>query len=72
MAIGGIDRIWIETAVVMAALPPALNIFVLARQYDVGVEQASASVLAGTLTSIATLTAFIWLLETGRMPLDLF
>lgn len=72
MAVGGIDRIWIETAVVMAALPPALNIFVLARQYDVGVEQASASVLAGTLASIVTLTGFIWLLETGRMPLDLF
>lgn len=72
MAVGGIDRIWIETAVVMAALPPALNIFVLARQYDVGVEQASACVLAGTLASIATLTTFIWLLETGRMPLDLF
>lgn len=72
MAVGGIDRVWIETAVVMAALPPALNIFVLARQYDVGVEQASASVLAGTLASIATLTAFIWLMETGRMPLNIF
>ena len=40
----------------MAALPPALNVFVLARQYDAWVEQASGSVLIGTLVSVVTLT----------------
>jgi hypothetical protein len=68
MLVGGIEPVWIKTAVVMAALPPALNIFVLARQYDVGIERASACVLVGTLVSMATLTAFIWLLETGSLP----
>ena len=36
----------------MAALPPALNVFVFARQYDTWVEQASGAVLLGTLVSV--------------------
>lgn len=69
LASGRIDAVWIEAAVVMAALSPALNIFVLARQYDTGIERASACVLVGTLLSIATLPAFIVLMATGVMPL---
>jgi malonate transporter len=29
-------------------------------------------VLAGTLVSMATLTAFLWFIKTGRMTADLF
>jgi predicted permease len=32
-AIGGFDRIWVFTAVLMAALPPALNVFIMASRY---------------------------------------
>jgi predicted permease len=63
-----VEPAWIDAAVIMAALPPALNIFVISTQYDVGVERASASVLVGTLASMVTLTAFLWLIKTGRMP----
>jgi malonate transporter len=56
----------------MAALPPALNIFVIAAEYNVGVERASACLLIGTLLSMVTLTAFLWFIKTGRMPHDLF
>ena len=66
--LGGFDPNWIYAAVVMAALPPALNIFVISTQYDVGVERASACVLLGTVASMVTLTAFLWLIRTGRMP----
>lgn len=69
---GDFGPVWTYTAVVMAALPPALNIFVISTQYNVGVERASACVLLGTLVSMATLTAFLWLTKTGRMPYDLF
>ncbi len=31
---GPFDQTWVYTAVLMAALPPALNVFVFARQYD--------------------------------------
>jgi malonate transporter and related proteins len=65
---GAFDRVWIETAVLMAALPPALNVFVFARQYDVWVEQASSAVLVGTLLSVVTLTGTMWLVKTGHLP----
>ena len=71
-AFGGFDPVWVEAAIVMAALPPALNIFVLARQYDVGIERASACVLVGTIVSIVTLTGFILLTQTGTLPLNPF
>ena len=54
-----------ETVVLMAALPPALNVFVLGRQYDAWVEPASGSVLLGTLVSVATLTTVMWLVQHG-------
>jgi len=56
----------------MAALPPALNIFVISTQYNVGVERASACVLLGTLASMVSLTGFLYLVKTGAMPYDLF
>jgi hypothetical protein len=71
-ALGDFDPTWIFAAVVMAALPPALNIFVIATQYDTGVERASACVLVGTLVSMVTLTGFLWFIRTGRMSADLF
>ncbi len=71
-ALGAFDPTWVYAAVLMAALPPALNIFVIATQYNIGVERASACVLVGTLVSMATLTAFLWLIKTGRMTPDLF
>jgi malonate transporter len=71
-AIGDFGPTWTYAAVVMAALPPALNIFVISTQYNVGVERASACVLIGTLVSMATLTGFLWLVKTGIMPHDLF
>ena len=70
--VGDFGPLWTYAAVIMAALPPALNIFVISTQYDVGVERASACVLVGTVVSMVTLTAFLWLIKTGTMPADLF
>jgi malonate transporter len=63
---------WTYAAVLMAALPPALNVFVLARQYDVWVEEASGSILIGTMVSVFTLTTVMWLVQTGRLPVTPF
>lgn len=65
---GGFDRVWILTATLMASLPPALNVFVMARQYDVWVERASSGVLVGTLVSIVTLTGMLWLIQNNMLP----
>jgi malonate transporter and related proteins len=64
-AFGPFDPNWVKSAVLMAALPPALNVFVLARQYNSWLDPASASVLVGTLLSVATLTTVMWLVQHG-------
>ena len=69
---GPFQLYWIETAILMAALPPALNVFVFARQYDTWVEQASSAVLVGTLASVVTLTTVMWLVKSGSLPPLLF
>jgi hypothetical protein len=69
---GDFPPAWVFAGMVMAALPPALNIFVISTQYGVGVERASASILVGTIASMVTLTLFLWLIREGYMPHDLF
>ena len=69
---GPFSEAWVYTAVLMAALPPALNVFIMARQYDTWVEQASSSVLLGTLVSVATVTFVMWLVKTHQLPVKLF
>jgi predicted permease len=71
-AFGPFDAVWVDTAVLMAALPPALNVFVFARQYDSWVEQASNAVLVGTLLSVLTLTTVMWMVKSGALPPLLF
>ena len=70
--LGPFDPVWTYTAVLMAALPPALNVFIMARQYDTWVAQASGSVLFGTFVSVVTLTATMWLVKTGTLPVSFF
>jgi malonate transporter len=52
---------WAATAVLMASLPPALNVFVIARQNETWIGPASVTVLIGMLTSV------MWLIQTGRL-----
>ncbi|MCX2722714.1 AEC family transporter [Roseibium salinum] len=68
--IGGIEPNWIATAVLMACLPPATNVFVIAQQYGTYVQRASSFVLIGTTVSIVTVTGFIWAVTSGILPLQ--
>ncbi len=70
--IGNFSETWIFSAVLLAALPTATNVFVIAQQYHVWIERASASVLLTTCMSIATVTALLWLIKSGTLPPDLF
>jgi malonate transporter and related proteins len=71
-AAGDFDRAWVFTAMLMAALPPAGNVFVMARQYDVYVQRASNGVLAGTVLSVFTVTALLYVIAGDVVPHDLF
>lgn len=68
VTIGGFDKVWLMTALLMACLPPALNVYVLAQQYHAHVSQASAIVLIGTLVSVLTVTGFLWLVTHDLLP----
>ncbi len=67
LLVGPFAQPWAATAVLMASLPPALNVFVIARQNDSWIEPASVAVLIGTFASVVTLTGVMWLLQTGRL-----
>lgn len=67
-AVGDFGREWTLTAVLMAALPPALNVFVIANQYKVYVERASSAILAGTALSVVTVTGLLYVIATDVIP----
>lgn len=60
-----VDPVWLTTAILMAALPPATNVFVLAMQYGRFVEGASNAVLVGTAASALTVTAILYAIRSG-------
>ncbi len=71
-ATGDFPPVWTMVAILMAALPPALNVFVLANQYQTYVARASTAILVGTAVSAATVTALLWLIAEQRLPVRLF
>lgn len=60
-----LDSVPGKVALLMAALPTAANAFVLAKQFDVSVEQNSASILLSTAFSVVTLSALLVLLRVS-------
>jgi len=70
--VGDFDPIWVYSAVLLAALPTATNVFVIAQQYDVWVARASSMVLYSTTISVLSVTGLLYLIATGLLPPDLF
>lgn len=60
---GPFDPAWQYTAILMACLPPALNVYVMASDYKVYVQEASSIVLLGTIIAVATVTGVLYLIE---------
>jgi predicted permease len=70
--VGGFEPVWVYTAVMMASLPPAATIYVIATQYNTYILRGSAAILLGTAASVPTVTAVLYLISNGLLPLDLF
>lgn len=68
--VGNFGPIWMFTAVLLASLPTATNVFVIAQQYGVWVERATASVLISTAASVVTVSALLYAVSTGLLPPD--
>ena len=69
--IGGFDQMWVYTAVLMASLPPATTIYVLATQHNVYVLNASSAIFYGTACSVLTVTGLLYLIINDLLPADL-
>lgn len=61
--LGPFDTVWEQTAVLMACLPPALNIYVMATDYKTYVREASSIVLIGTVFAVGTVTYVLYLIN---------
>ncbi len=61
----GVDPLWLHSAMLLAALPTATNVFVIAQQYGVWEERASSAVVLSTAVSIVTVTGFVYLVGEG-------
>ncbi|WP_306120797.1 MULTISPECIES: AEC family transporter [unclassified Roseitalea] len=70
--VGDFPPVWVYSAMLLAALPSATNVYVIAQQYGVWVERASAMVLLTTVGSVATVTALLYLMTNAILPPDLF
>lgn len=70
--LGGFDPVWVYTAVLMASLPPALNAFIMATQYNAYVQQSSNGILIGTIASVLTVTTLLYLIERKLLPVQFF
>lgn len=71
-ATGNYPAVWVATALLLAALPTATNVFVIAQQYQTWQERASATVLITTVISVATVSGLLYLIKSGTLPPDLF
>ncbi len=69
---GNFDPVWVFTAVLMAALPTATNVFVIAQQYGIWVERVSATILVTTMLSVVTVSALLYTIKTGILPADIY
>lgn len=70
--VGGFDAVWVHAAILLAALPPAMNVLALAQQYGVYAGRASTTILLSMVASIATVTIALILLLNDILPVDPF
>jgi len=70
--IGGFDKTWMGVAILMAALPTASNVFVMASDYKTYVDGTSNSILISTIISFVTISALLLLFQQDLIPLNLF
>ncbi len=68
---GDFPPVWIASAVLLAALPTATNVFVIGQQYAVWQERASATILVTTLCSVVTVSVTLYLIGSGPLGAQL-
>jgi predicted permease len=55
----GLDGLWLAVAVIMAAMPSGVNVYLFGARYDAAPEVAAGTVLLSSIASVATLSALL-------------
>lgn len=66
--VGGFPPVWVHAAVLMACLPPAATCYAAAQQYRLYVDRSATGILIGTAASVVTVTATLYLVTHGLVP----
>jgi Predicted permeases len=59
----GLEPLWLSVAVLLAAMPTGVNMYLFASRYDVSPPTATTSILISTVSGIVTLSLVIGLLK---------
>ncbi|MCB1384993.1 MAG: AEC family transporter [Nitratireductor sp.] len=54
---------WVRAAVVLAAMPPGMNVYLFAVMYQRAVRLAASSIIVSTACSVVTIAGWLWLLD---------
>jgi predicted permease len=67
--VGGFDRAWVGTAVLLAALPPTVGVLAAAKVYGIESERIAATILFASLAAVGTLAVSLALAGAGAASL---
>ncbi len=59
----GLPAANVKLAVLIAAMPPGVNVYIFALMYNRAVSLAASVMIIGTVISVVTVTGWLWLLE---------
>ena len=64
----GFQDEWLHTALLIAALPTALGVYIMANQYQLETHSSSSAILISTILSVVTVTGVLFLIKSDLLP----
>jgi malonate transporter len=61
----GLPPLWVEVAVLIAAMPTGANAYLFAQRYETAVPAVSGAIAVGTAFALFTSAALLWLMDAG-------
>ena len=61
----GVPDYWVFSAVLLASLPTATNVFVIAQNYQAWEQRVSSMIVISTVVSVVTVTGYLYLAKNG-------
>jgi predicted permease len=61
----GLPPLWVEIAVLIAAMPTGANAYLFAQRYETAVPAVSGAIAIGTVFALFTSAALLWLIDAG-------